>query len=94
MTTDATLKQRGEQYGTFKQQAGVQEILHEAVDAAYNHVSKNKYESLSASQRAALDMIIVKLARIINGNPNNADSWHDIGGYAELIAKELQGDII
>lgn len=32
-----------------------------------------------------------KQARILNGDPNYADSWHDIAGYATLVEQELAG---
>jgi len=43
-----------------------------------------RHEAIPPSQKLALDMIAVKLGRIVNGNPNHADSWKDIGGYASL----------
>lgn len=39
-----------------------------------------------------LEMIAHKIARILNGDPNYADNWHDIAGYATLIDLQLQGD--
>ena len=45
-----------------------------------------------ADQLEALDMIFSKIARIINGDPNYADSWHDIAGYAKLIDDRLVAD--
>jgi len=42
-----------------------------------------------ADMREALEMILHKIARILNGNPNYADSWQDIAGYAQLIVKRL-----
>lgn len=38
------------------------------------------------------EMIAHKIARILNGDPNYADNWHDIAGYATLIDLQLQGD--
>ncbi len=35
-------------------------------------------------------MIFHKIARIINGDPNYADSWVDIAGYATLVANRLE----
>ena len=40
-------------------------------------------------QVEALDMICHKIGRIINGDPDYADSWHDIAGYAQLVADRL-----
>lgn len=75
---DATLADRGEQYGAFKDHAEIAQALKKV---AFN---QDGYERLSADQREALDMIFHKIARILNGNPNLADSWHDIAGYARL----------
>lgn len=46
-------------------------------------VGKN-WESLNNSQREALEMIAVKIARILSGDVNYRDHWDDIEGYAEL----------
>ena len=46
---------------------------------------------LSPDQREALEMIAHKIARILNGDPDYADSWHDIAGYAQLVADRLNG---
>ena len=35
-------------------------------------------------------MIIAKLSRIIYGNPNHADHWIDIAGYAKLVSDRLE----
>jgi len=37
----------------------------------------------------SLYMDAMKTARILNGNPDNIDSWHDKAGYSELVVKEL-----
>jgi hypothetical protein len=36
-------------------------------------------------------MILMKLARVIAGNPNEPDHWRDIAGYAELVVRSLEG---
>jgi hypothetical protein len=80
---DKTLKERGERYGSFSS--------HAALSQAFKDVAKtgDSYELLSASQLEALEMIFHKIARILNGDPDYADSWHDIAGYASLVEKEL-----
>ena len=45
---------------------------------------------LTHQQSESLDMICVKIARIVCGNQNEPDHWRDIMGYAELIYKNLQ----
>lgn len=34
-------------------------------------------------------MVAHKIGRILNGDPNYHDSWHDIIGYTKLVADEL-----
>ena len=81
---DATLAERGKRYGDFAGHAGVTQRIKAAI------VSAPRYARLTPSQREALDMIAHKVGRILNGDPNYPDSWHDIAGYATLIEKELQ----
>jgi hypothetical protein len=50
-----------------------------------------KEKELAADQANALHMICSKLARIANGDPNYADSWRDVAGYATLVADRLEG---
>jgi len=35
-------------------------------------------------------MIFCKIARILNGDPNLIDNWHDIAGYAKLVEMEIE----
>ena len=49
----------------------------------------DNWEELSPAQKESLEMIVHKIARILNGDPNYADSWHDISGYATLIDNAL-----
>jgi hypothetical protein len=48
-------------------------------------------KTFTDSQWEALEMIAHKIGRIVNGDPDYADSWIDIAGYAKLVADELQG---
>lgn len=45
---------------------------------------------LSFEQCEALDMIQHKIGRILSGNPNEPDHWHDIAGYATLVENILR----
>lgn len=49
------------------------------------------YKYLTATQKESLDMIAVKLARVVCGDPNEPDHWRDIAGYAQLIAGDDNG---
>jgi len=44
---------------------------------------------LNDVQKEALEMILHKVARIVSGNPNHADHWHDIGGYSKLVEDRI-----
>lgn len=44
---------------------------------------------LSPHQREALDMIQHKIGRILSGDPNYADHWLDIEGYARIVRERL-----
>lgn len=88
MTQDIqeTLEERNATHGCFKQQAKCSQALKKCMT---EYVNLSKVE-LTCSQIEALAMISVKISRILMGNPNHADSWHDIAGYASLIVKELE----
>lgn len=49
------------------------------------HAFANKF---THEQVESLDMIAVKLARIMCGDPHEPDHWRDIAGYALLAIKE------
>jgi hypothetical protein len=89
MTTDVDqiLDERGSKYGTFEGHAAISQSLKLVVRT--NLMARNK--TLSLDQMEALDMIMHKVARIINGDPNYSDSWVDIAGYAKLISDKLEG---
>lgn len=77
------LDERGKRYGKFKDHAEISQRL--------KYVVRDRRDVLADDQREALEMICHKIARIINGDPNYADSWVDIAGYAQLVADRLQG---
>ena len=86
---DAILDARGSRYGNFMDHATITYRLKEvARDFAAQHGKHFAYD-----QCEAFDMIFHKLGRILNGDPNYADSWIDIAGYAKLVADRLQGKI-
>lgn len=78
-----TLAERGKRYGDFGGHAFITQML------KHDMRSVDGWLNLNASQIEALDMIAHKIGRILNGDPNWADSWHDIAGYATLVEMEL-----
>ena len=81
------LTERGERYGKFVGHAAVSQHLKAVI--RQNVILQNK--TLEDDQTEALEMIAHKIARIINGDHNYADSWQDIAGYAQLVADRLMG---
>ena len=43
--------------------------------------------SMSPVHQEALDMIALKLSRILSGQANFKDHWDDIAGYAKLASE-------
>ena len=83
---EETLKDRGKRYGRFVDHAAITQELKATIQ---RHLDSP--QSLEADQQEALDMICHKIGRIVCGDPNYADSWHDIAGYAKLVEDRLNG---
>lgn len=82
MSINQTLEQRGARYGEFSEVAETTYQLQEAL-------KRSQPSSMTSSQIIALDMICNKMARIVNGDPNYIENWHDIAGYSILIENSL-----
>lgn len=83
---DATLAQRGSRYGDFAEHARITQAIKTACADSPN------WATLSPDKREAIEMIAHKVGRILNGDPDYHDSWHDIVGYANLVADRLPVD--
>jgi hypothetical protein len=88
-SVDAILDERGSRYGSFLDHARITQRLK---NVAHQFASENG-KRFDVDQAEALDMIFHKIGRILNGDPNYADSWIDIAGYAKLVADRLEGKI-
>lgn len=86
---DETLDARAVDYGKFIEGAEVMQMLKRVVLNALN----NRDKTLAHDQAEAMDMIIHKIGRIVNGNPDVVDHWLDIAGYAKLVADRLEGRV-
>jgi murein endopeptidase len=91
MSIDHTLQERGKRYGTFEGHARITQKLKAEI---WHHMSSETFNKLKPDQKEALEMICHKLGRIVNGDPDYADSWHDIAGYAQLVADRLNGKVV
>ncbi|MDE3023092.1 MAG: hypothetical protein KGI54_14800 [Pseudomonadota bacterium] len=80
-----TLQERGERYGSFETHAqlaqDLKEVMWDRMDG---------WARLNNTQRQALEVIADKIARILNGDPDYTDNWHDIQGYAKLVEESLK----
>lgn len=85
---DDTLAERGARYGDFTFHAEVAQQLQDVMRTDYGGV---QWSHLSNIQKQALTTIADKIARILTGDPNYADNWHDIQGYAKLVEDRLPG---
>lgn len=84
---DEILNERGSRYGSFTGHAKVTQAYKTLLFCQLEERDKR----LAPDQQEALDMIFHKIGRIINGDPDYADSWIDIAGYAKLVADRLEG---
>ncbi len=78
-----TLNERGSRYGDFADNASISQSLQEVMKASPS------YHKMSQLHKEGLTAIMQKIARILNGDPNYADNWHDIQGYARLVEERL-----
>lgn len=87
MDIQATLTERGSRYGDFPSNSRIIQEL-KAVCRDSPNWEEDKLLDL---HKESIDLICVKLGRILNGDPNYADSWVDIAGYAQLVVNYLEG---
>ena len=80
------LAERGNRYGDFYGHAIITQNLKTLMSAQHN------WDNLFPDQKEALEMIAHKIGRILNGDPNYADSWIDIAGYAKLVSDRIEAN--
>jgi hypothetical protein len=76
-----TLQERESTHGNFKNNAAISQFL-----KAYFRKTQDGYADAiaNAAQWEALDMICLKLSRVLSGQADFKDHWRDIAGYAHL----------
>ena len=96
MSIENTLAERGNRYGDFTDHARLCQDLKDVmttfavVQNTPNSVAvRCPWGDLPATHKQALEVIADKIARILSGDPNYADNWHDIQGYAKLVEDRL-----
>ena len=84
MTIDDTLNEREKTHGEYVTCAKIHNDLTDYIQ------NTPHWDKLNACQKTSLRMIMLKVARILNGNPNVVDDYLDISGYSQLIVRELE----
>lgn len=79
-----TLNQRGGIYGDFTDHAIITQSLKGLMQQT------DGWLRLSTDKKQALEVIADKIGRILNGDPEHADNWHDIAGYAILAEQRVK----
>ena len=79
---ESTLVERGSRYGDFKDVATCTQDIIDSMQLC-------GYDRLPDVHKEALHMIASKISRILNGDPNYIENWHDIAGYAQLVENYL-----
>lgn len=77
MKREAILVKRQSTHGDFAKNAQVSQDIKTILRAA-------GYHQLDPVHIEALDMIALKISRIVSGKADVADHWADIAGYAKL----------
>jgi hypothetical protein len=78
------LEARGKTHGSFATNAKISQ----AIKALIAEHAKD----IPDVQREALDMIALKLSRIVSGKANVRDHWIDLAGYATLASQVCDED--
>lgn len=79
MERDPLLQARQQTHGDFKTNAYISQQI-KTLYSIHGYPQNNVH-------REALDMIALKLSRILSGQANHKDHWDDIAGYAKLASE-------
>lgn len=82
------LGERQKSHGTYSEVSSICQAIKRTMR------NTSGWDHLANEQAEALEMIAMKIARILSGNANFADHWEDIEGYARLVSNELERERI
>jgi len=83
-TTMDIINEREKTHGVYKSTAAWSQSLKDMFRSSGN------WHNMNDGQKEALEMIAVKLARLLNGNPQFPDHWDDISGYGKLGSGSIE----
>lgn len=87
MSTENILTERKKTHGEYAEHAACTQAIMRVF------MSQPNWPTLSDMQKETMHMIAHKSGRILTGNPDIADHYDDIAGYATLISQRLGRDI-
>jgi hypothetical protein len=82
-SVEKTLQVRETRYGDFSENALYAQRIKEIMRIT------RAWPALQPFQREALELIASKIGRMLSGDPNYVDNWHDLAGYATLVEQRL-----
>jgi len=88
MTTEVSkaVAARRSTHGPFSQNAEIAQTLKFVFKGSQN------WNLLDVTKREALDLIALKISRILTGDPEHRDNWVDIAGYATCVFEGMDKD--
>jgi hypothetical protein len=79
---DQLLNARGAVHGSFQENARISQALKQICHSAPG------WSGMGDREREAIDMIAMKISRILSGQSSNPEHWEDVQGYAALACHE------
>lgn len=77
------LKERAGRYGDFAENARIAQAIKRELRSGV------QWEGMTDDQRECLDQVVLKISRIVCGDPFYLDSWTDIEGYVRRVREGL-----
>src|SRR5689334_7025820 len=82
---DPLLQEREKTHGSFQNNDDISQRIK---DIMHNPFGETRHPYVLCSvHKESLDMIALKLSRILSGQANYRDHWDDIAGYAKLASE-------
>lgn len=85
--TTKLIETRQTTHGAFSDHARITQRLKGVLDFELIKREQRGQHNLSCQQLESIEMIFHKIGRIVAGDPNVADHWDDIAGYAWIANK-------
>lgn len=79
---EAILQERNRRHGEYRFNSDTFARLFGTIDLT-------QWASLSKPEKLAVNVLLLKISRIVNSSKPNLDSWADIAGYALLVLSEF-----